>query len=253
MTALVSHGVLEARTDELLREGWEQTGSGIGAGYVLHREALVLLIDTDDVDVALWPQPTDRDQRGAVLLRHLVETLALYPDELADDERNYLAVGAQRARLASLAQEMTGGSVELRSDAILLSLPPDRNLPATLVVDFPAATARDWAALGLLDRLTVGTDGSFRTVSRDEVLRHARDLHAEAGPRLTTELRESPEVLVQAVRQGLSDIGLLRVDEHDGWTFTPLAGRYRSAHLDVGDGPAPATPTQFTLGFPEDA
>ena len=50
---LTGHGVLEPRTDDQLVEGWERSGEGIGAGYVLHRDALMLLIDTGDVDLAL--------------------------------------------------------------------------------------------------------------------------------------------------------------------------------------------------------
>ena len=50
---LTGHGVLEKRTPGTLQNDWERTGSGIGAGYLLHRDALMLLVNTDDVDLAL--------------------------------------------------------------------------------------------------------------------------------------------------------------------------------------------------------
>ncbi|MDO5092902.1 MAG: DUF2398 family protein, partial [Propionibacteriaceae bacterium] len=127
--ALVTYSVLERRTDDHLRDDWQATGSGIGGGYIIHRDALVLLIDTGDVDLALNQHADDIDHRGAQLLRRLVETQALYPDELDEVERTYLDAAAQRSRLAGLAEEMTGGTVEQRADAILLTLPPDRALP----------------------------------------------------------------------------------------------------------------------------
>ena len=245
---LCGHGVLEERTDAQLREGWERTGSGIGAGYLVHREALVLLIDTGDVDVALDPPPAEAHERGIRLLRRLVETQALYPDELCAEDRAYLDHGGQRVRLAGLAEEMTGGAVEHRADAVILSLSPDRSLSTSLVIDFPTSTALDWAALGMLDRLAPHGEGSFRTVEAALVERHAAELHAEAGNRLTLELRDSPEVLATQVGRRLGDLGLLRVDAGSGaWTFTPVAGRYREARLVA----APETPSADLFGSEE--
>ncbi|RRD48111.1 DUF2398 family protein [Arachnia propionica] len=237
---LLRHGVLEVRTDDRLREGWERTGTGIGAGYHVHREALVLLIDTGDVEQALHPPSMRADERGPRLLRRLVETQALYPDELSEEDRTYLDHGGQRLRLAGLAEEMTGGSVEHRKDAVILSLSPDRSLPSEMLVDFPASTALDWAALAMLDRLSAHAEGSFRTVDAALVDRHARQLHAEAGKQLTVELRESPQRLVDQVADRLADLGLLRVNPTSrDWTFLPLAGRYRDAVLDSTPEPAP--------------
>lgn len=245
LDALVAHGVIERRTDDAMRTGWEQTGTGIGGGFLLHRDALVLLIDTGDVDLALSPRHDDADLRGARLLRRLVETQALYPDELTDDERAYLHHANQRTRIAGLAEEMTGGTVEHRSDAIVLTLPPDRSLPDSLVIDFPTATARDWVALAMLDRLTVQGRGSDRHVAADDVLARAEEVHREAGDRLTAELKESPRVIVDVVAARLADLGLVRIDGDTGdWTFTPLSGRYREAKLE---GAAEA------LSIPQDA
>ncbi len=230
---LVTQGVLESRTDELLREGWAQTGAGIGAGYLVHREALVLCIDTGDVDLALRPAESDQaDNRGVRLLRTLIETQAIYPDELSEDERGYLV--NQRSRLIDQAQEMTGGIVELRADALLLSIPSDRGLPDALLMDFPAATAGDWACLHLIDQIARAGQGGFRSIARARVTEFAAELHARSGTQLTAELRENPASIVSVAEARLTELGLLRVDDAaDVWTLTPLAGRYRDALLST--------------------
>lgn len=245
LTWLVDQGVLEPRTDDQLREGWTQTGAGIGAGYAIHREALVLCIDTGDVDLALRPHmPDDADTRGVRLLRALVETQALYVAELTEDERVYLV--SQRSRLVDQAQEMTGGIVEVRSDALLLAIPPDRELPGSLLMDFPSATAVDWACLSMIDRIAKATDGSFRTLALNRVTALATDLHAAAGDLLTKDLRESPQVVVRAVQERLTELGLLRVDDAV-WTLTPLAGRYRDAALSTTADESPVGQDEFDL------
>ncbi len=243
MDWLVAHGVLERVTDDVLREGWAQSGQGIGAGYRIHRDALVLCIDTGDVDLALRPRTEHDDTRGRRLLRMLIETPALYPDELSDDDRTYL--NGQRLRLIGLAEEMTGGTVESRADAIVLSIPPDRELPDSLLLGFPAASARDWAALAMIDRIGAATEGSFRRLSLAEVDRIADEVWADGGSRLTAELRESSNAVMVAVRNRLTELGLLRADD-EGWTLTPLAARYRDAELVTGD-PAPETIDQQML------
>lgn len=232
MDWLVGQGVLERLTDDILREGWAQSGQGIGAGYRVHRDALVLFVDTGDVDLALRPPADDDDTRRQRLLRLMIETQALYPGELDDDDRSYLT--GQRLRLAGFAEQMTGGTVESRADAIVLSIPPDRELPDSLLLGFPAASARDWAALAMIDRIGAATEGSFRTLPLADVRRMAADVWADGGSRLTAELRESPAAVVAAVGHRLAELGLLRTSDDD-WTLTPLAGRYRDAQLSTGE------------------
>lgn len=235
---LIAYGALEQRTEDQFLEGWERRGEGIGAGYVLHRDALTLLIDTGDVDLALARRAaSDDDTRGLRLLRQLVETQAILIDELPDNEQAYLV--GQRSRLASLAEEMTGGQVELRADAMLLVLPPDRDLPSSTQLDFPAATAKDWVSLRLLDDVARATSGPVRRCGRDAVAAFAAEVLRENSSNLTKDLRTSAEVMLTTAEGRLADLGLLIVEADGSWQLTPLAGRFRDAELRPPQAPAP--------------
>lgn len=234
---LIAHGVLERRTDERLLEEWERGNEGIGAGLFLHRDALALLISTDDVDLALARRAgSPDDTRGARLLRQLVETQGILVAELPEDEQQYLV--GQRSRLASLAEEMTGGTVEIRADLIALILPADRSLPASVQLDFPAATAKDWVALRLLDDVARAADDT-RVCTAAQVTQFARELHSTQGKYLTKALQESPEQVRGAAQARLIDLGLLRVLPDGSWQLTPLAARFRGADLDKPTATAP--------------
>ncbi len=243
---LVTHGVLEQRTQRAdLLDSWERDGAGIGAGYVVHRDALVLLVDTRDAELALAGRPAAADSRGVRLLRALVETQALHPLELDDGDRGYLA--GQRGRLIAQAEEMTGGTVEVRSDALVLVLPSDRGLPAELFVGFPEVTAADWVALALLDG-AIAAAGPAEVPGRRrcpdaEVRRLATDVHDEFGPRLTVQLREGPDAVRAAAEQQVVAAGLVRVTEAGDWLIAPEAARYRDADLA-------AAPARHALAAP---
>ncbi|MGD8214420.1 DUF2398 family protein [Aestuariimicrobium sp. Y1814] len=235
---LITYGVLEQRTEDQFLEGWERRGEGIGAGYVLHRDALTLLIDTGDVALALNHATSEDDTRGVRLLRQLIETQAILFGELTESEQNYLM--NQRSRLTSLAEEMTGGQVEFRSDAMLLILPPDRDLPAPIQIDFPSATAADWVSLRLLDDVARVTAGTHRRCPHDIVLTLATEVHRENSANLTKELRDSPTAVLATAQERLSDLGLLRILPDGAWELTPSAGRFRDAELRPPDIPAEA-------------
>lgn len=227
---LVAHGVLERRTDDRLVEDWERAAEGIGAGLLLHRDALTLLISTDDIDLALARRAGSTDDtRSARLLRQLLETQAILVRELPEEEQAYLV--GQRTRLASQAEEMTGGAVEIRADAMLLVLPADRAFPATVTLDFPAATARDWVALRLLDEVARASPGGVRSCPGQQVAQMAERLHATQGMYLTKAMQESPDAVLRAAETRLGDLGLLRVLPDGGWQLTSLAGRFRGADL----------------------
>lgn len=241
---LVAHGVLERRTDERLLEEWERGNEGIGAGLILHRDALALLISTDDLDLALARRAeAPDDTRGVRLLRQLIESQGILVAELPPDEQQYLV--GQRSRLASLAEEMTGGTVEMRADLILLVLPADRALPASVQLDFPAATAKDWVALRLLDDVARSATDGTRTCPRDRVTALARELHATHGRNLTRAMQDAPDQVLVAAEGRLRDLGLLRVLPDGSWQLTPLAARFRGADLDLPSATAPSL-------FPED-
>lgn len=239
---LVAHGVLERRTDERLMSDWERRAEGIGAGFILHRDALTLLISTDDVDLALARRSGNgEDSRGARLLRQLVETQGIVVAELSEEDQAYLI--GQRTRLASQAAEMTGGTVEIRSDLILLGLPADRSLPTVVQLDFPSATAQDWAALRLLD--DVARAVTDQPCSTDQVACFVKELHATQGKYLTKAMQESAEAVRSAAETRLVDLGLLRIGPEGSWQLTPFAARFRDAEL--------ATPLAQTEAlFPEE-
>lgn len=235
---LTHHGVLERRTRQSLQDDWERSGEGIGAGFLLHRDALMLLVDTSDVDRALTRAPAPQDSRRATILRALVETQALYPGELDVDTHDYLI--RQRGKIVHDVEEMTGGTVEVRADAWLLVLPSDRATPDECLIEFPGTTALDWACLAFIDELSpeaTGNTGAF-AVSTTHLEQVAQRLHGERARHLTVALRESPHALLSAVRERLSTVGLIRV-EADGWRVLPIAGRYRAAELHLA---RPSTP-----------
>lgn len=247
---LATHGVLEQRTQRAdLLDDWERDGAGIGAGYLIHRDALVLLVDTRDAELALAPEPAPLESRGPRLLRTLVETQALLPEELDEADRSYLS--SQRARLVALAEEMTGGTVEVRADALTLVLPSDKGLNPALFVGFPEATAADWVALLLLDQALAASDPDplpGRRRCRSGVLDElASTLHATHGVRLTLALREGPAAIRAAATRQLTDAGLLTVTDSGDWVLLPTAARYRNADLAT-DLPAPTASALFEEG-----
>ncbi len=230
---LVEYGVLDQRTfrGELL-ETWERSGEGIGAGYRIHRDALVLLVDTRDVHLALTPEESVEDTRSQWLLRELVESQALHPLELTEAEASYLI--SQRRRLVDHAEEMTGGTVEVRSDAWVLVLPSDQGLDPALTVDFPQVAAADWVALALLDatgRAATVLPNGRRHCPASTVNHVAAELHAEHASQLTVALRESAVAVRRAAELQLGAAGLLTVEASGDWLLQPEAGRYRGADL----------------------
>lgn len=244
---LCLHGVIEQRTarGDLLPT-WEQTGVGIGAGYLIHRDALVLLVDTRDVQLVLEPAEHTGDTRGQQLLRELVETQALRPGSLTESEQAYLI--SQRRRLVDNAEEMTGGTVELRADAWVLVLPSDQGVDSALFVGFPEATAADWVALAMLDavgRAASPLPDGVRRCPHEVVKQLAAQLHTEHAARLTIALRESPDAVSDTAESQLRSAGLLAVDESGAWLLQPESGRYRMADLQLPPARQPAPETLF--------
>lgn len=244
---LIAQGVLDQRTHRGgLLESWERTGGGIGAGYLIRRDALVLLVDTGDVQLALDPVKAGENARGPLILRELVETQALHPLELDGGLSAYL--NSQRRRLVDQAEEMTGGTVELRSDAWVLLLPSDQGVDPDLVIDFPEATAADWVALALLEavgRVGEAQPNGCRNCPGAVVTELAGGLHAEYAQRLTVALRESADAVRTAAETQLQSAGLLVVDDLGAWHLQPEAGRYRSADLQLAPTPTPAPQSLF--------
>ncbi|WP_278972154.1 DUF2398 family protein [Mobiluncus mulieris] len=226
---LVAAGVLEERTSSEMLLNWENTGEGIGGGYLVHHDALMLLLDTEDITVALNSNHATEspDNRGTRLLRMLIEQQAIEVASLSAADREYL-FGPQRSRLVAQAEEMTGGTVEVHSDLVVLSLHADLGVPEDVLLQFPQSTTLDWAALAFIGILAAnhGQD----SIPREAVATHGKTLYDQIKGQLTKKLKESPGVLTSQVGTRLEELGLLRRDK-DSWQLTGLAARYREAQL----------------------
>lgn len=249
---LADHGVLHRRTDrDDLMKAWEDQGSGVGAGFVIDRDALVLLLDPQDLSLTFGtPQEEEFvDTRGPRLLRELLETQALTLATLSASDAEYLL--GQRARLAHHAAEMTGGTVELRADAIVLVLPSEGRYSAEATLGFPAVSARAWVALRLLDdaagaSLAVADLPGHRRCDDAAIERLVAQLYAQARHRLTQELRDDPGAGRRVAQEELLAAGLIQVADDGGWLLRPAAARYRSAELTIPD--AATTGADATAG-----
>jgi uncharacterized protein (TIGR02678 family) len=242
---LAGLGILLRRTtDEALLRQWEEDGTGVGAGFEVDRDALLQFTDPHTVALALRQPDVDQGDddgndglksaagtrtatRSQRMLRTLVEDTALLYADLHPEDAEYAR--GQRSWLAGHACDMTGGTVEIREEGMLLRLPPDRPASAAATVPFPAATATPWFALKMLEAVVTGRspDDDGRIPLRpDEVETAAERVYAGNFGALTNDLRKSPLVMLAAVEPVLAEAGLVRVSDA-GWTVLPVAGRYR--------------------------
>jgi uncharacterized protein (TIGR02678 family) len=239
---LTGLGILLRRTsDEALLRQWEEDGTGVGAGFEVDRDALLHFTDPHTVALAFRPEdaedssaenddgtPTVRTAtRGQRLLRTLVEDAALLYADLHPADAEYAR--SQRSWLAGHAIEMTGGTVEIREEGMVLRLQLDRPASAGATAPFPAATATPWFALKMLEAVTNGRspDESGRiALTKHEVESTAERVYVHNFGALTEALKKSPAKMLDAVEQVLVGVGLIRVTSV-GWTVLPVAGRYR--------------------------
>jgi uncharacterized protein (TIGR02678 family) len=242
---LAGLGILLRRTtDEALLRQWEEEGTGVGAGFEVDRDALLQFTDPHTVALALRHPEVDEDDedssdglqstsgmrtatRSQRMLRTLVEDTALLYADLHPDDAEYAR--GQRSWLAGHACDMTGGTVEIREEGMLLRLPPDRPASAAATVPFPAATATPWFALKMLEAVVTGRspdDDGRIPLTPDEVETAAERVYTGNFGALTNDLKKSPLVMLAAVEPVLTEAGLVRVSDA-GWTVLPVAGRYR--------------------------
>jgi len=242
---LAGLGILLRRTtDEALLRQWEEDGTGVGAGFEVDRDALLQFTDPHTVALALRQPEVDEDDedssdglqstpgmrtatRSQRMLRTLVEDTALLYADLHPEDAEYAR--GQRSWLAGHASDMTGGTVEIREEGMLLRLPPDRPASAAASVPFPAATATPWFALKMLEAVVTGRspdDDGRISLTPDEVETAAERVYTGNFGALTNDLKKSPLVMLAAVEPVLTEAGLVRVSDA-GWTVLPVAGRYR--------------------------
>ena len=242
---LAGLGILLRRTtDEALLRQWEEDGTGVGAGFEVDRDALLQFTDPHTVALALRQTEVDEDgedssdgqqstpgmrttTRSQRMLRTLVEDTALLYADLHPEDAEYAR--GQRSWLAGHASDMTGGTVEIREEGMLLRLPPDRPASAAATVPFPAATATPWFALKMLEAVVTGRspdDDGRIPLTPDEVETAAERVYTGNFGALTNELKKSPLVMLAAVEPVLIEAGLIRVSDA-AWTVLPVTGRYR--------------------------
>ncbi len=236
---LAGLGILIRRTsdDTMLRQ-WEEQGTGVGAGFEVDRDALLQFTDPYTVELALAPDAgdpgaADQDESSRIhtrsqrLLRVLVEDTALLYADLHPLDAEYAR--GQRSWLAGQAADMTGGTVEIRAEGMLLRLPEDRVSTSAVTPAFPAAIAGRWFALKVLDACAAegGPDESGRiTLSGAQVDGVTERIYTANFRALTMEVKESPARLRSVVERILAGLGLIR-RTGDDWIILPVAGRYR--------------------------
>lgn len=233
---LAEFGILIRRTsDETLLRQWEEDGTGVGAGFEIDREALLQFTDPYTVELALGAgqavageEETSRiHTRSQRLLRVLVEDTALLYADLHPLDAEY--VRGQRSWLAGQAVDMTGGTMEIREEGMLLRLPEDRLTTTAATPAFPAATAPVWFALKILDAVTTEAEPDQfgrLTLTGAQVDAIAVRLYTDNFRALTRALSDSPARLRSVVERILAGLGLIRRNG-DGWTVMPTAARYR--------------------------
>ena len=234
---MVRCGVLIRRTsdDALLRQ-WEDDGEGIGGGFEVNPDALLQFIDPHTVHRVFTADSGDVDDvrmatRRQRMLRRLLEDTALLYGDLHPEDADYAR--AQRSSLAAAVAEMTGGTVEIRAEGMLLRLPDDS--PPGLVVAFPGNKRSSWFALNILDAaIAAGPPpdavGRVAVASAvvDELIAEVTARYAEA---LTDELRGGVGRLRTAVEPILQTVGLVRVSPGREWIIQPTAARFRNPRV----------------------
>lgn len=269
---LVHCGVLVRRTsdDGLLRQ-WEDDGEGIGGGFEVNSDALLQFIDPHTVHRAFTMDGHDLDEvrtatRRQRMLRRLLEDTALLYGDLHVDDADYART--QRSSLAAAATEMSGGTVEIRAEGLVLRLPQDA--PAGMVIAFPGSKRSSWFALSILDgALAAGPapDATGRVAVPSMVV---NQVTAEVGERyaeaLTDDLRGGVSRLRAAVEPILEDLGVIRVGPTQDWIVLPTAARFRNPRVSFqpllttadpntasdidGSGPGDQLPTMFETEGP---
>lgn len=265
-------GVLRRRTTLVADvAGWTEHRTGIGAGYDVDREALLLFVHPDTLALAATQRAlltqaeaaTDPDDdarhaheahrqatRVVRQLRTLIETPGLLYADLPADERDLART--QRGLRADAVLGLIGGGVEARREG-LVWISQEDDCPTTMV--WPTPKTKSWAALMVADK--AGRDGDRAddgTVHLspglvDDIL---EDLTEWKGEYFRRDLREDRDALRLAVEQTLTWLGLLTVHPDRSWDLSPLAGRYRDPELIDPDRPPADLRTENAHTGPSD-
>lgn len=205
------------------------------AFYDVHRRRLALLL-ADPVRCAEASAPEDLEipeqdggdlagrARSRRLLRALVEDPVLYLDDLDEEERAYFL--SQRARLESLAEQLTGLQAERRREGTALiaagreltdrPFPAGGNVKQLALLLAPELIVRDAAGGATI------ADEALRGVVRTLLTRHAEHWAWDPG---------DSEAVGRATDQALAVLCDLRLVERvsGACRVLPAAHRYRAA------------------------
>lgn len=238
-------GVLVRRAhDDRVLDQWVDGAGGVGTGYDIDRDALLLLSTPDVFAAALDTSPPDPDQlsstRAIRALRTLVETPAILYAQLPDDEADMLR--ATRGLRATDAAAITGGVVEARAEGLVLLMADDEPCPVT--VDWPRAATGSWVSLlaaDLAGRAGVRQADGTVHLSAERVEDVIADLLDWRGEYMSIPMR-NPTASRDAAQRQLTHLGLLQVTDLGGWVLSPVAGRYRDPDVTLPETvPGPAT------------
>lgn len=232
-------GALTRRTaNDALIEAWATAGEGIGAGYHVDRDALLLLTDPQTVAATLNPDPADTEQLSATrtirALRTLIETPSVVYTDMDPTDADTLRT--TRGLRASEVIALVGGHVEARTEGLVLLLPDEPPTPAT--VNWPRAATVSWVGLLLADTAgRYGTRSPGGTVHLDAATVDdlAEDLRTWKGTYLSKDLRDDAAKVRAAAEGELRHLGLLRTTDTGTWILSPVAGRYRDPDIQHTD------------------
>ncbi|WP_168589085.1 DUF2398 family protein [Saccharopolyspora sp. ASAGF58] len=215
---------------------WEDDGKGIGGGFDINPDALLQFIDPHTVHHVFIADSGDVEEvriatRRQRMLRRLLEDTVLLYGDLHPEDADYAR--AQRSSLVTAVTEMTGGTVEIRAEGMLLRLPEDS--PAGLVVAFPGSRRSSWFALNILDAVIAAgppPDAVGRVAVASAVVdERIADVAARYAEALTDELRGGVSRLRAAVEPILQSVGLVRINPSREWIVQPIAARYRNPRV----------------------
>jgi uncharacterized protein (TIGR02678 family) len=182
--------------------------------------------------VSQAPTPVDliekADQAGPRhrVRRLLVETPAVYLDDLTEEERDWLRRSQRREQ--RILEDFTGLTAEIRAEGVAL-IDPEQELTDT---QFPGTGTVAWAALLLAGELaaeltpTDGATGAPIPEGRvEELLRGFIEKHPNAW---SQELSTQPVLLAAAVIDLLRRMRLVRPAQppQTGWLLSAAAARY---------------------------
>jgi uncharacterized protein (TIGR02678 family) len=184
--------------------------------------------------VSQAPTPLDliekADQAGPRhrVRRLLVETPAVYLDDLTEEERDWLRRSQRREQ--RILEDFTGLIAEIRAEGVAL-IDPEQELTDT---QFPGTGTVAWAALLLVGELAAELTGATETTGAgapipegrvEELLRGFIEKHPNAW---SQELSTQPVLLAAAVIDLLRRMRLVRPAQppQTGWLLSAAAARY---------------------------